>query len=70
MYVKFWRKVFELCGDDPLVEILLHDFEKAAYQAAVQTHPAFLEVGGCFFHFRQAVHKHVQEYGVGLLCNA
>ena len=41
---------------------LLVDFEKAAY-ASFQVQFRNSEVHGCFFHFKQALHRHVQDLG-------
>jgi hypothetical protein len=65
MYRKFWRAVYDLTGQSPET-VLLTDFEQASYLAAIieAGGDEFFEHGGCFFLFRQAVHKALQGFGL------
>ena len=65
-YRTFWKVLQQKTGldqEDAAMPLLLTDFEQAAYKAAQEAMPG-MEVGGCFFHFRQAIHKHVQMCGL------
>ena len=63
-YKRAWGALFRLLAPEEPEVTLLVDYEKASYQAASAI---FLEVniGGCYFHFRAAVHKHVVFLGLG-----
>ena len=65
-YLRMWEKVFELLYE-PMVEVVILDFEQAAAQALAEVKPD-LEIDGCFFHFRQAIQKHVRDKGHLFVC--
>ena len=65
MYTRFYNILFSkvprgVAQDDPTV---LLDFEKAVFQV-VALKVGWHNVGGCYFHFSQAVMKHVQTLGL------
>ena len=64
-YKKFWAALWDHLGmeDDDDSKTLLVDFEKASYQAAQEEFEE-IDLGGCFFHFKQALHRHVQDLGL------
>ena len=61
-YKIVWRECIKKSGISESPTLLL-DFEKAAYLAA---RDEFMEIdiGGCFFHFKQAIMRHVGNVGL------
>lgn len=63
-YNRLWTVVKDLTGWHEARELnLMVDFEKAAYAAFLQVFVG-AKVSGCFFHFKQAIHRRIQELGL------
>ena len=63
-YQRLWKVVHDLVEWDGVRELtLLVDFEKAAYGAFIAIFRG-CDVHGCFFHFKQAIHRKIQELGL------
>ena len=64
-YKRMWDIIFQLLGfeEDQQLPFIMQDFEKAALNALVK-HVGLDNLGGCFFHFKQALHRHLQDLGL------
>jgi hypothetical protein len=62
MFLESTLEILDLDESDTVNLTLLTDFEKASFAAAQEQFG--LSLGGCFFHFKQAVHRHLQELGL------
>ncbi|CAK0830721.1 unnamed protein product, partial [Prorocentrum cordatum] len=62
-YKRAWEAVLQLLSPEDPEPTLLLDYEKASYQAASAVFHE-INIGGCYFHFRAAVHKRVVDLGL------
>ena len=62
IYDEFWNFVFEFVGHRHVPPTILLDFERAAFNAVCKQ-VGNEGVAGCWFHFRQAVHRNLQILG-------
>jgi hypothetical protein len=67
-YQAIWQTIFEHTDRDAQDVTLLVDFEQASYLAA-EAEFMGINIGGCSFHFKQAMHRHVQELGLATKYN-
>ncbi|CAK0857441.1 unnamed protein product [Prorocentrum cordatum] len=62
-YKRAWGAVLQLLSPEGPGPTLLLDYEKASYQAASAVFHE-INVGGCYFHFRAAVHERAVDLGL------